>query len=226
MKQSAASLEAHAPAFLVEWVGSQKEVLKGDLSAHISLSALEHLEHLYALGPVAGLKGEFTILNGALSVSRVTAEGVEIDTSYCHGACFLAYTQVERWQKVDLPNEVKNEEDLERYLPKAARLAGIDTAEPFPYLIKGIPGSVAFHILNKTDGLPHNPERHEQAKVHFHLENAEITIIGFYSDNHRGIFTPRNHAIHQHLVAADQKISGHVEKLSLSSSTTLFLPIP
>ena len=71
-----------------------------------------------------------------------------------------------------------------------------------------------------------NPVRHEKAKVHIHLEHKAITIIGFYSDNHRGIFTPRDHAIHQHLVAADGKISGHVEKLSLSSSTTLFLPVP
>jgi acetolactate decarboxylase len=114
---------------------------------------------------------------------------------------------------------------MERYLPEVARLAGIDSAVPFPYLIKGTPRSVAIHILNKTDGLPHNPLLHEQVKVHFYLENAALTIIGFYSQNHRGIFTPGDHAIHQHMVTADGKISGHLDKLSLSPSTILFLPL-
>jgi acetolactate decarboxylase len=226
MNQPKRVQSAHAQGFKVEWVGAQKEVLSGELSAHISLSALVHLDNLYAIGPVAGLKGEITILNGTPSISQIAAEGVEIDTSFCHEACFLAYTQVERWQKVELPNEVKNEEELERYIPEVARLVGIDSAAPFPYLIKGTPRSVAFHILNKTDGLPHNPQMHEQAKVHFHLENVQLTIIGFFSANHRGIFTPGDHAIHQHMVTADGKISGHVDKLSLSSSTILFLPVP
>lgn len=224
MNQPKGVQAAHARAFKVEWVGAQKDVLSGDLSPHISLSELVHLDHLYALGPIAGLKGEITILNGTPSISSVVDEGVGIDTSFSHAACFLAYTQVERWQKVDLPEEVKNEEELERSLPEVARLVGIDSAVPFPYLIRGTLPLVAFHILNKTDGLPHNPQRHEQAKVHFHMENAAVTIIGFYSESHRGIFTPGDHATHQHMVSADGKISGHVDKLSLSNSTILFLP--
>lgn len=220
------SCAAGAASFEVKWVGAQKHVLGGDLSAAISLSSLERLENLYALGPLEGVKGEITIIESIPSVARVTDDGVTIDTSFCHGACFLAYTQVERWQKVVLPYDVLTEADPEQFLSEAAGIAGIDPGIPFPFLLKGLLRSVDFHILNKTDGLPHNPQRHDQAKVHYRLENAAITIIGFYSDHHRGIFTPRDHAIHQHVVSADGRVSGHVEKIVISADAQLFLPVP
>jgi len=48
---------------------------------------------------------------------------------------------------VELPSEVKNEEELESYLPEAARLVGVDSAVPFTYLIKVMLSSVAFGSL-------------------------------------------------------------------------------
>ncbi len=53
---------------------------------------------------------------------------------------------------------------------------------------------VTFHVLDKRDGLPHTPERHEQAKVRFQIDGCAVEVLGFYSTRHRGAFTPTERA--------------------------------
>jgi acetolactate decarboxylase len=225
MIETNATRREQTPAFQVKWAGEQRDVLSGDLAAHISLESLKGLPDLYALGPLEGLKGEVTILESTSFVSSVASgEKIAIDSSFCHGACFLAYTQVESWQEVVLPSVVLTETELEWFLPEAARGAAIDPEEPFPYLLRGIPLVVDVHILNKTDSRPHNRERHEQAKVRFQLKRKALTIIGFYSNRHRGIFTPGESSIHQHVVSKDGALAGHVDKILFSPAVRLFLP--
>jgi acetolactate decarboxylase len=227
MGERTVAKEGIAAPFQVKWIGAQKDVLKGDLTARIALHYLEGLSSLYAVGPLEGLKGEVTILHSVPSISRVEeGKRIVIDSSFCNGACFLAYVQVGHWHEVALPSRVLREAELEWFLPEAAAAIGIDPGEPFPYLLEGTPRSVEFHILNKIDNQPHNRERHERAKVHFRLKASALTIIGFYSSNHRGIFTPGHSSIHQHVVTKGGAVAGHVDGISLTPGVRLFLPDP
>lgn len=219
--------ENHAAPFRVEWVGAQREVLAGDVSGHISLGSLAGLPDLYALGPLEGLRGEVTVVDSVASISRVAEAGrIVIDPTFHHEACFLAYAQVARWVEVTWPSSVRGEAELEWFLPEAAASIGVDPGAPFPYLLKGRLRAAKFHVLNRTDDLPHNRERHEQVKAHFRLGRGAATVIGFYSGGHRGVFTPGDRSIHQHVVTADGTVAGHVDSISLTPEVRLFLPDP
>jgi acetolactate decarboxylase len=215
---------ADAAGAIVRWQGAQKNVLNGDIRGIVELESLGKLPNLYGLGPLAELKGEVTILHAEAAISRVDANGkITTEHGFAESACFLVYAQVKEWQEVPLPAEVTNLTLLEQILPELASQSGIDSSEPFPFLLWGAPEQVEFHILNKTDGLLHSPPLHEKAKVHFTLYRTDLEIIGFHSFDHRGIFTPGNSNLHLHLLTEDGSVSGHVEELTLAG-LKLYLP--
>ena len=80
------------------------------------------------------------------------------------------------------------------------------------------------HVLDKRDGLPHNPERHEQAKVRRTIEHTPVELVGFHSRDHRGIFTPKESNVHVHLRTEDGRISGHLEAIRLAPGARLAVP--
>ncbi len=202
--------------FQVRWAGAQRMVLGGDIRGHVPLAPLAGQSHLYGLGPLEELKGEITILHSEPSISRVQEDKrVSVEAGFNHRACFLVYSQVASWRGVPLPDEVRDLATLEAVLPELAARNGIDPKLPFPFLLRGRPARIDFHILNKTDGLPHTPELHEKAKVHFAVEHTGVEIIGFHSHEHRGIFTPRDSNLHLHVRTDDGSISGHVEEITV-----------
>jgi len=222
---SCSSSSAEEKPFHVKWQGAQRDVLGGDIRGHVDLEPLAALENLYGLGPLEEVKGEITIIDSAATVARVADDGgIAITTGFSHRACFLVYSQVQRWQKVVLPEEVIDEKTLETALPQLAAEYGIDSSLPFPFLLRGQPDRLVFHVLNKTDGLTHSPELHEKAKIKFTLEDTGIEVIGFYSSAHRGIFTPGHSAIHIHVRSKDGLASGNVDTLSFPGGIDLFLP--
>jgi len=221
---SVVSAAAKDPAWKVRWAGAQKNVMAGDLTAHITLKSLEDLSHLYAVGPLENLIGEITILDSQTSISRVTPSGVTLETGFGHSACFLAYAQVESWREVPLPATVRSEKDLERYIPEVAATVGIDPDKPLPFLLSGGVKRIELHILNKTDGLPHNPALHNKAKVHYTIVGGEADLIGFYSSSHKGVFTPGESVLHIHARVGTGALSGHVEEVTLTDRTRLYLP--
>jgi hypothetical protein len=208
----------------VKWVGAQRDVLQGDISGHVTLISFSHLQHLYALGPVERLQGEVSIFDSVPTISRITNNALKIETNFSVSACFLVYAQVSAWRQVTLQDAIGDETTLETHIVKFASKVGIDVSQPFPFLINAIPERATFHVLDKRDGLPHNPELHEKAKVRFLLQNEPVEVIGFYSSRHRGIFTPGDANVHMHIKSADGRMSGHLEKIQLERGATLAVP--
>ena len=206
-------------------VGEMRTVMqKGDLSAAIDLRKLSDVEHLYALGPVEGLKGEVTVWDGRPSIARVVDGKVRTSEGYDVKACFLVYAQVRSWHEVAIPDDVRDAEQLEAFVARAAARLGIDVARPFPFAVRGTLAQVGFHVVNKTDDAPHSRETHDKVKVHFTAERAAAKLIGFYSDRHHGVFTHHGTNVHIHVITDDGKQSGHVETLRLSAGSVLLLP--
>lgn len=63
-----------------------------------------------------------------------------------------------------------------------------------------------------------------KAKVRFALERQTVEVIGFYSNRHRGIFTPGDANVHMHIKSADGRMSGHLENIHLDRGATLAVP--
>lgn len=208
----------------VRWVGAMRDVrMKGDLTGHIDLESLADLPHLYAVGPVEGLRGEVTIADGVSLISGVRDGKALVDRTFGRKACFLVYAQVERWHELPVPESVGTSADLEEYVWRAAS-ERLDVSKPFPFLLKGKPAKVDYHIMNKTDDAPHTPEEHEQIKVRFQLAAQPVEIVGFCSDKHQGVFTHHDSKVHMHVRTLDGTTGGHVDALHLSGGITLYLP--
>lgn len=214
------------PAYRVKSGGEMRTVMqKGNLDAHVDCATLRELKGLYALGPVEGLKGEITILDGKPSISTVK-DGKPVVGEDWPKACFLVYVQVERWQTIDLPKGVESLEHLQDFVQMSAKQAGLDTDKPFPFLVTGTPKRVKYHIVWKTDGQPHTKELHAKAKLPFEVTGREVQMVGFYSDKHHGVFTHHDSNIHVHVRTTDGKDAGHVDAAELVAGMTLHLPKP
>jgi acetolactate decarboxylase len=210
--------------YSVKWVGAQRNVLQGDISGHIALSSLSGLPNLYAVGPAERLQGEVSIFDSVASISKIIDGTLSVKTDFKISACFLVYAQVSAWRGVTIPGAIADESTLETYITNVAAELGIDISQPFPFRLNATPKRVIFHVLDKRDGLPHNPELHEKAKVRFTLEREPVEIIGFYSNRHRGIFTPGDANVHMHVKTADGRMSGHLEEIQLERGATLAVP--
>ena len=208
----------------VRFIRAQRDVLGGDLRGHADLEKLAGEPHLYGLGPLEGLRGEVSIFDGAISIARIERDAVVTTVGSSERACFLVWAQVEVWLERAPGTAVADLEQLEALVIGLAGEAGLDPGRPFPFRAVGTAASVMFHVLDKRDGLPHNPERHEQAKVRRVLDHVPVELVGFYSRHHHGVFTPRESNVHVHLRTGDGRASGHLEAIRLEPGGRIAVP--
>ncbi|MCB2205105.1 acetolactate decarboxylase [bacterium] len=205
--------------------GEIRKVMRdGDLRPTMDLTDFAPDAPVYAIGPVEGLQGEITVWNGRPSIARVQSDTVSVASTFEVRASFLVYAEVPSWQEVPIPAEVQDLAGLENFVARAAVEHGIDVNDAFPFGVRGVLPYVAYHVVNKTDTTTHSREKCEQVQVHFSLENADVRLLGFYSDHHHGIFTHHGSNMHVHMVTADGRKSGHLESATLSSNAVLLLP--
>ena len=210
----------------VQWAGAQHDVLAGDVDGHVDLEALSWQGHLYALGPLEALRGEVSIFDGVPSIARIEREMVVTETTWRAHACFLVWAQVPEWFERQSDAVVADLPGVEREAVALAGAAGLDSERPWPFRVRGTAVVATFHVLDKRDGLPHNLERHEAAKVRQTLESEPVELVGFYSRGHRGIFTPGDSNVHVHLRTADGRMSGHLEAIELAPGARIAVPKP
>jgi hypothetical protein len=199
-------------------------VLAGDIRGRVALGDLSAAPHLYGLGPLDGLRGEVSIFDSVPSIARIEESVLVTTTSWDARACFLVWAQVATWSDRVIATEMPGLEPIEDQVVALASEWGFDVDRPLPFRIRGSAISTTLHVLDKRDGLPHNSERHEQAKVRRTLERTGVELVGFYSRHHRAIFTPKEANIHVHLRTEDGRISGHLEAVRLEPGSRLAVP--
>ena len=205
-------------------MGAQRNVLANDLRGHVALDALSAAAHLYALGPLEGLRGEVSIFDSAPSIAHIRDSAIVTESTWKARACFLVWADVSAWTWQLLEPAPPDLDALEGSLALLARETGHDIEQPLPFRVTGTAAEMTLHVLDKRDGLPHDAERHEQAKVRRTLQGERVELVGFHSRRHRGIFTPRESNLHVHLRTADGRISGHLETIRLALGAQLAVP--
>jgi len=210
----------------VKFKGALREMMHaGNLTSRMALSELENLENLYALGATENLKGEIQIFNSKPYNSAERNADVVIENSFDENASLLVYAQVENWIDVDIPSNIVTYQELEVFVFEQAKLNKIDIENPFPFMMNGIVKSIDWHVINWKDGdTEHSHKKHVESGPHGTLENANLEILGFYSNKHHAIFTHHTTNMHLHFRKLDNTLAGHIDGMIFGENMMLRLP--
>lgn len=218
-----ASLLAATPEVRV--IGQMRRMFTAhDIGPNVDLAKMKPTSHLYALGPLAGLKGEITVLDGQVLVSKAHGKDAFVSVDPNAKAVFLVYSSVRAWREITIPTNVVTHEDLASFLQ--SKLAAQSRSA---FRVRGIATSAQYHIQNyqgKAEDLTH--EAHDKSKVFYQLSQTPVELVGFFTNREEdaGSFVHQGQTIHIHLISDDRKSMGHLESISLAPGATLLLPQP
>jgi acetolactate decarboxylase len=212
--------------FTVEYKGALREIMhEGDISGRIDLKTLEKHPNLYALGSVEGLKGEIIILNGKSYISEVRNKKTYTVQAFDRKASLLVYTQVAEWTDLRVPDSITTYKMLEQFLFDLSGKYGIQPEKAFPFLLEGKIASLDWHVIDwDQNDTEHTHEKHRNSGIKGTLQNADVALLGFYSEKHRGIFTHRDTYMHIHVHAPSENLSAHVDDLILAPGMKVKIP--
>lgn len=205
-------------------VGQMRNVMwKGQLSGTIYLDTLTNKNNLYGLGPVEYLTGELLILDGTSYESTVISDTImKVAETYDVSAPFFAYATIPAWTSNPLPDTIESILQLERFLDK---LPG-SLSRPFMFRLSGSVERAMIHVVNLPKGSQvSSPDDSHEGQLNDDIHDVQVEILGFFSKNHRGIFTHHDSFVHMHLITADLKKMGHLDEVHFrKGSMTLNLP--
>ncbi len=203
--------------------GQMKDVMwKGQLEGRISLDTLDQ-RHLYGLGPLEYLAGEILVLDGKAYRSTVTSDStMKVEESSAVKAPFFGYARVDSWIESALPDSVHALDQLEAYLDQQTK----DRTRPFLFRLTGTIDTAVIHVVNLPKGQAvRSPDDAHQGQVNYTLVNRDAEILGFFSTEHKAIFTHHDTWLHLHLITTDRKQMGHLDLARFRKGTMrLFLP--
>jgi acetolactate decarboxylase len=213
------------PAPEVKHWGSMRLALKlGRTEARVALSGVIASDDVFAVGALAGLEGEITILDSVAYLSRAGDETTVIgsrDTHPTESATILVASEIAAWTDIRLGREVE-ELGFDDAIAHHAEAIGLDPDQPFPFLIEGEFQEIRLHVIRGSCPIAH-PEGPAPARVR--RAEAGGTIVGFHARNSSGILTHHTADTHAHLILdGSENISGHLDAVRLCPGNLLRLP--
>ena len=203
-------------------VGAMKNVMwKGELGGSVHLDTISNKKGLYGLGPESYLTGEILINDGNSYVSKVTSDStMTVEKTYDISAPFLVYANVNEWNEIELTSNIKTIKDIENLIDRKT----IDFKRPFAFKLTGKISKAIIHIQNLPEGTKvSSPEEAHKGQTNYELKDEEATIIGFFSTEHKGVFTHHDSNIHLHLITKNESKMGHLDEVEIEKMK-LYLP--
>jgi acetolactate decarboxylase len=215
---------AQQPDNTIKIVGAMKNVMwKGELFGSINLDTIAQKTSLYGLGPVEYLAGEILILDGKSYKSTVISDTeMNVEETYDLKAPFFGYANIPNWTESTLPDSIQTVKQLELYLDQVTSSA----TRPFMFKLAGTVAQAQIHIVNlPKDSKVSSPAEAHQGQVNYQLNNEQSDIIGFFSTEHKAVFTHHDTFLHMHLITSDRQKMGHLDEVSFKKGTMkLYLP--
>ncbi len=207
----------------VKVVGAMKNVMwNGELGSRIDLDTISNKKGLYGLGPESFLTGEILIYEGKSYVSKVISDStISVRKTFDVSAPFFVYANINQWQEIKLPEGMKTLQDLEKFINSKTA----DYKRPFAFKLKGKVSNAIIHIQNLPKGTKvSSPDEAHQGQVKYELQDETVNIVGFFSTEHKGIFTHHDSFLHMHLISEDESKMGHLDGLEMYKMK-LYIPV-
>lgn len=201
---------------------------EGKVGPEVALDSVLPHGSLFGVGALSELRGEITIINGEVFLAYpegTDAVRVETVLETEESAALLVTADVHVWTRATLDSAVEFDH-LDAVVAQIASRAGQDTSGIIPFLIRGKVEDLKWHVIDGArltkDDQTH--ESYQRAAVSKLEPEAMVTLVGFYSSHHQGIFTHRDSRIHMHVVSDDHSASGHVDRVRLPEGTQVQFP--
>ncbi len=218
------SLKAQLSDSNVKVVGAMRNVMwKGELFGNIDLDTISDKKNLYGLGPVEYLSGELMIINGRSYKSTVGDDlSIKVEETYESSAPFFVYANVSIWTERAVPDSVQSLKQFEIYLDQHEN----SSKRPFAFFLEGIVESAKIHVVNLPEGATvSSPNDAHLGQMDYDLAIEDAIIVGFFSREHKTIFTHHDTFLHMHLMTTDKLKMGHLDDVNFKKgSMKLFLP--
>lgn len=203
--------------------GSMSEMGKENFKATILLDTLPERKNLFGIGPYGKMQGEITVLNGKPYLSAVQADGTAIvSKNWKAEAPFFVYANVDRWKSYPVNTEIKNISDLQRVIEDLASQNGYALSTPFPFRISGTFTELTTHVVTprSADIAGYKAGRNQE---NYSVSKEKGELLGFYSQQHQGIYTHKDSYIHVHFINNKRTVMGHVDKIAVAKSKLIVM---
>lgn len=200
---------------------------EGQVGPTVELADVLPAADLYAVGALASLAGEVTVVAGRAYLSYPVGESARTDTAATPGtaATLLVTAHVPEWRAATTGADIPFAE-LDEAIASLAAAAGLTPDDRFPFLVEGEVVALRWHVIDgsKLAAGPSTHEAHAAAGVKTERPRARATLVGFYSPRDQGVFTHMGSRTHVHCVLADPVAAGHVDHVVIPAGTTVRFP--
>ena len=215
--------------------GSMHEVIgQRQDEGRVAVEDVARTDSMYAVGALAGLTGEVTIIDSVVTASSVGPDGsVRPAAGENLEAALFVGQAVESWMTVEASYGVPQER-FDAWVARAVAEADLDDAVPLMFVIDGEFTDVHLHVINgacpvhaRIKGLTLDP-----ASAPYELETDRMrgTLVGVFAPDAVGTLTHPATSTHAHLVFVDptsgQRVTGHLERIGVSAGARLRLAAP
>ena len=198
----------------VHITGEMRNVMcKGKLEGNIYLDTIENKSNIVGLGPLEYLGGEIIVIDGKSYKSIVISDSsMEVVETFNIKAPFFAHANILNWSEELIDVDIQTIQQLESFLDN--KMSG--SSQPLMFKLAGFVKEATIHIVNLPAGAKvSSPNDAHKGLVKYQMENQEAEIVGFFSKEHKGIFTHHDTYLHMHLMTKDKQMMGHLDELSI-----------
>lgn len=189
---------------------------QGKMQANIGLDSVS-LEDLVGLGAYENLNGELLVMNGKVFHSFVQNDSLVVASNKKAKATLFVSAKVQAWDTIKVAGN-----DVTQLVYQHASKAGLN--EPFPFQLIGSMESVDYHVINFDPGNS-DISNHKEGALKGQLKGEQVTILGFYSTQAKGIYTHHDSDVHMHVISKGRPVMGHVDGLVIGDQMfNLLLP--
>jgi acetolactate decarboxylase len=216
---------------VVEQFGAMRPVMRGgETQGRVSLIDATAAGHAIGVGAMEGLKGEITIVDGNVWVSRPDGNGLKMTGPRAFRgdqATLLTLAHVDAWASRPVTSQLQGAA-LEAMIEQVARDEGVDTTKPFPFVIEGHLNDLDLHVINGYCPIATDPSTVDAQPWHWSCPSSRsVIIVGFYATNAAGVMTHHGSSIHAHAITTlnGETITGHIDAVTVEPGMTIAVPM-
>ncbi|MDA9760331.1 acetolactate decarboxylase, partial [Flavobacteriaceae bacterium] len=94
-----------------------------------------------------------------------------------------------------------------------------DYDQPLLIRIDGLFDNIKLHSVSLPEGKKvSSPDEAHQGLTQYDFKNISGSLIGFFSRNHKAVFTHHDSFFHAHFISDDRKVLGHIDEINFNAS--------